>query len=130
MGILIRVKGLHQVLLVSDAAPLAGLPEGEYEWEHKPVFVENGTCRLADGTIAGAHALLDSGVRNLVSEVGLPLEKALMPATLTAATSVNLGNKGQLRPGYDADLVVLDHDLQPEMTLVEGELLWSQADLK
>jgi N-acetylglucosamine-6-phosphate deacetylase len=128
MEILIRVKGLDHVVLISDGAPLAGLPDGEYEWEHKPVFVKDGVCRLADGTISGAHALLDSGVRNLVSEMGLPLEKALIPATSTAAASVNLDNKGQLRPGYDADLVVLDHDLQPEKTFVEGEMLWSRAD--
>ncbi|MEA3367997.1 MAG: N-acetylglucosamine-6-phosphate deacetylase, partial [Planctomycetota bacterium] len=76
MAILLRVKGVERVALVSDASPLAGLPDGEYKWEHKPVFVRDGSCRLADDTIAGAHELLDTGVRNLVNLVGLSLERA------------------------------------------------------
>jgi N-acetylglucosamine-6-phosphate deacetylase len=113
---------------VSDAAPLAGLPEGKYEWEHKPVFVKGGTCRLGDGTIAGAHSLLDTGVRNMVSVVGLSLEQALIPATSSSAGCVRLGWKGRLRPGYDADLVALNDELHPVMTFVKGELLWADAD--
>jgi N-acetylglucosamine-6-phosphate deacetylase len=124
MDILLRVKGLDRVVLISDAAPLAGLPEGEYEWEHKPVFVRDGICLLENGTIAGAHALLDTGVRNLVSQLGLPLEKALIPATSAAATSVGLDRKGRICEGCDADIVLLNGDLQPTATFVKGVLVW------
>ena len=120
MAILLRIKGVERVALVSDASPLAGLPDGEYEWEHKPVFVRDGSCRLADGTIAGAHALLDTGVRNLVNPVGLPLEQALVPATRVPADVLGL-RKGRLAPGYDADVVLLDEALKPTLTIVEGE---------
>ena len=120
MALLLRIKGLERVALVSDAAPLAGLPDGEYEWEHKPVFVRDGSCRLADGTIAGAHALLDTGVRNLVNLVGLPLERALVPATRVPADVLGL-RKGRLAPGYDVDIVLLDTTLQPTLTIVGGE---------
>lgn len=124
MDILLRVKGLDRVVLISDAAPLAGLPQGEYEWEHKPVFVRDGVCLLENGTIAGAHALLDTGVRNLVSQLDLPLEKALIPATSAAAASVGLERKGRICEGCDADIVLLDDGLQPTATFVKGELVW------
>ncbi len=123
MAILLRVKGVERVALVSDAAPLAGLPDGEYEWEHKPVFVRDGTCRLADGTLASAHALLDTGVRNLVELVGMPLERALVPATSVPAQVLGL-RKGRLTPGYDADIVLLDGNLQPVLTLVRGQTVF------
>jgi N-acetylglucosamine-6-phosphate deacetylase len=123
MAILLRIKGLERVALVSDASPLAGLPDGEYEWEHKTVFVRDGSCRLADGTIAGAHALLDSGVRNLVNLVGLPLEQALVPATRVPADVLGL-RKGRLSPGYDADVVLLNGDYRPVFTMVEGEIAY------
>jgi N-acetylglucosamine-6-phosphate deacetylase len=123
MAILLRVKGLERVALVSDASPLAGLPDGEYEWEHKTVFVRDGSCRLADGTIAGAHALLDTGVRNLVNLVGLPLEQALVPATRVPADVLGL-RKGRLVPGYDADVVLLDEDYRPVFTMVDGEIAY------
>jgi N-acetylglucosamine-6-phosphate deacetylase len=120
MRILLRAKGLDRVVLVSDASPLAGLPDGEYEWEHKPIYVRDSSCRLADGTIAGAHALLDSGVRTLVHNLGLPLTQALVPATLTPARLLD-EQRGQLAVGYPADLVLLDAALQPAVTLVGGE---------
>ena len=126
MAILLRVKGLERVALVSDAAPLAGLPDGEYKWEHKSVFVQNGSCRLADGTIAGAHVLLDTGVRNLVNLVGLRLEGALVPATRVPAGVLGQ-RKGRLAPGYDADIVLLDSHLQPALTLVSGEIVFERV---
>jgi N-acetylglucosamine-6-phosphate deacetylase len=123
MAILLRVKGMERVALVSDSSPLAGLPDGEYEWEHKPVFVRDGSCRLADGTIAGAHALLDTGVRNLVNLVGLSLEQALVPATRVPADVLGV-RKGRLAPDYDADIVFLDEDYKPVLTMVEGEVVY------
>ncbi|MBL7064546.1 MAG: N-acetylglucosamine-6-phosphate deacetylase [Anaerolineae bacterium] len=128
MAILLRVKGVKRVALVSDASPLAGLPDGEYEWEHKPVFVRGGSCRLADGTIAGAHALLDTGVRNLVNLVGLPLEQALVPATCVPADVLRL-RKGRLAPGYDADVVLLDRALQAALTIVGGEEMFRREGM-
>ena len=126
MEILLRVKGLDKVVLISDAAPIAGLPDGEYEWEHKPIFIKAGRCQLADGTLAGAHALLDTGVRNLVEKVGLPLEQALIPATRAAAASVGATSKGSLAPGMDADIVLLDEEMKPALTLVAGEVVWQR----
>jgi N-acetylglucosamine-6-phosphate deacetylase len=123
MAILLRIKGLERVALVSDAARLAGLPDGEYEWAHKPVFVRGGSCRLADGTIAGAHTLLDTGVHNLVRLVGLPLEQALVPATRVPADVLGL-RKGRLAPGYDSDIVLLDSDYRSVFTMVKGEVVY------
>ena len=123
MALLLRVKGLERVALVSDAAPLAGLPDDDYEWEHKPIVVRDGSCRLANGAIAGAHALLDTGVRNLVNLVNLPLEQALATVTRVPAGVLGL-RKGRLSPGYDADIVLLDGDYRPVLTMVEGEVVY------
>lgn len=117
--LLIRVKGADRVALVSDAAPPAGLPDGEYEWAGQSVFVDEGACRLADGTIAGAHALLDSGVRTLVHRIGLPLSEALTAASSTPAAALGL-RAGRLAPGYVADIVLMDDALQPIQTFVGG----------
>ena len=126
MQILLRVKGLDKVVLISDSSPLAGLPDGEYEWERKPVLVRDGRCMLPDGTLAGAHELLDTGVRNLVNLLGLPLEQALVPATRTPADSVGAKHKGRLEPGCDADIVILDREIQPFATFVGGRLLYKR----
>lgn len=126
MEILIRAKGLEKVVLISDSSPYGGMPEGEYEWEHKPLFVKDGICRLENGTIAGAHAELDSGVRNLVNKLNLPLSQSLIPATISPAASVGIKNKGQIKPGFDADIVILDESLHPVKTLVRGDIVWEK----
>jgi len=127
MAILLRIKGVDRVALVSDAAPLAGLPDGEYEWKQKPVFIRDGSCRLADGTLASAHTLLDAGVRNLVELVGLPLKQALVPATRVPAGVLGLC-KGRLAPGYGADVVLLDSDMRPVLTVVRGETVFGAKE--
>lgn len=127
LELLVRAKGLERVALVSDAAPLAGLPDGVYEWEHKPVVVAAGACRLEDGTLAGAHALLDTGLRTLVHSLRLTLSRALVPAATTPAVALGV-RKGRLAPGYDADLVLLDSALQPVRTFVRGRQAFPRAD--
>lgn len=127
LSIALRAKGIGRVALVSDASPLAGLPDGRYEWEHKHVFVKNGSCRLADGTIAGAHALLDTGVRNLVKLLDVPLAEALIPATAVPADVLGL-KKGRLSPGHDADIVILDADHRPRQTFVGGREVFRLPD--
>lgn len=123
MRILLRLKGPERVALVSDAAPVAALPDGQYTWRQRAVFVRDGSCRLADGTLAGAHALLDTGLRNLVWQVGLPLEQAIVTVASTPARVLCV-QKGKLAPGYDADIVWLDADLRPVRTFVRGREVW------
>lgn len=124
MMLLFRIKGLDRVCLVSDASPFAGMPDGEYEWEHKPLFVREGACRLGTGTIAGAHALLDTGVRNLMTMLGFSLDDALIPATAVPAQALGL-RKGRLAPGYDADIVLLDADRRVSLTMAAGEVVYT-----
>ncbi|RME48805.1 MAG: N-acetylglucosamine-6-phosphate deacetylase [Chloroflexi bacterium] len=120
MALLLRIKGVDRVCLVSDAAPLAGLPPGEYEWGSTRVLVDEGVCRFPDGTLASAAVLLDTGVRTLVNQVGLSLREALVPATRVPADVLGV-RKGRLRPGWDADVVLLDEALRVQLTLVRGQ---------
>lgn len=125
MKVLLNAKGVEGTCLISDAAPFAGLPAGEYRWGEYRVLVDGETSRLADGTLAGAHALLDSGFRNLINLIGLNPAEASQCASTVPAKSVGFGDrKGQLLPGYDADIAVLDADFWPQLTIVEGDVVW------
>jgi N-acetylglucosamine-6-phosphate deacetylase len=126
MEILLRVKGPERVVLVSDGAPLAGLPDDHYRWHDQEIVVKEGSCRLPSGTLAGAHSLLDSSVRNMVNLVGLAAPQAIKLATANVAAAMNFAGKGRLQAGYDADLVLLDGDLRPAATFVGGEVVMSR----
>ena len=84
----------------------------------------DGDCRFRDGTLAGAVALLDTGVRTLVRQVDVSLSQALTTATRVPADVLGV-KKGRLRPGWDADVVVLDEDLHVQLTLVGGQIRYT-----
>jgi len=129
LALLLRLKTPGRVALISDAAPIAGLPPGEYSWggsqtrPQKEVILDERACRGRDGQLAGSVALLDAGLRTLVQTVGLPLETALVTATAVPAGVLSL-RKGALAPGRDADIVLLDDTLQPQWTLIEGQVVY------
>jgi len=64
------------------------------------------------GMGVGSVEVLWRDVRESVINHGLPLEVALRTITSNVANVLQLKNKGLIRVGFDADLVVLDEDLQ------------------
>jgi N-acetylglucosamine-6-phosphate deacetylase len=126
MRLLVQAKGPGGVVLVSDAMPATGLPEGAYTIGNRPAFSVNGAVRLADGTLAGSVLTLDRALHNLQAATGRPLAELWPAASRNAARAVGLDDrKGTLEPGKDADLVLLDPSLQVVVTVVEGALVYA-----
>lgn len=124
LDLLLRIKGPDEVMLVSDSSPYSGLPEGEYEWAGQVIKVDEERCTLPDGTLAGSYASLDKGVMTMVREVGLSLEQSVQMATTTPAAAAGVSLRGQIAPGVEADLVLMDHELRPQWTMVGGKVVW------
>jgi N-acetylglucosamine-6-phosphate deacetylase len=78
--------------------------------------------RLADGTLAGAVAVLDESVRNLI---GLGLDPALVLRAVTATPARALGRAdiGQVRAGCRADLVAWTADWRVARVWVGGRVV-------
>ena len=116
-----------RLTLVTDAMAALGMPPGEYELGDFTVTVDETTCRLPDGTLAGSILSLDTAVRNLIAFTGCALSQALTTVTTIPARLLGLdGRKGQIAPGYDADLVLLTPDLQAVTTVVGGEIVFQR----
>jgi beta-aspartyl-dipeptidase (metallo-type) len=72
-----------------------------------PVWNEDRSRIVSMGI--GTPASLRFELASLVNQKGMPLEKALRPLTTTPARAYGLtGVKGELKPGADADILVLD----------------------
>jgi N-acetylglucosamine-6-phosphate deacetylase len=41
--------------------------------------------------------------------------------------SISAKHKGRLEPGCDADIVILDHDIKPFATFVDGRLVYQRS---
>src|SRR5690606_37853859 len=109
----------RRLSLITDAIRACGAGEGESELGGVPVRVEGGTARLADGTLAGSVLTLDQALRNATG-VGVPLHVASRLASAVPASYLGLSDRGALRPGLRADVVVLDADLQVREVVVGG----------
>ena len=62
-----------------------------------------------------------AAVKYAVQVVGLPIEDAVRAATASPAAMLRLDRVGALLPGYRADLVVLDDDLDVRRVLHRGQ---------
>ncbi|GAB4401136.1 MAG: N-acetylglucosamine-6-phosphate deacetylase [Anaerolineales bacterium] len=123
MRVLLRCLGAERIVLVTDASPGAGLPDGSYRWLEQTVRVQHGRATLPDGGLAGSVATLDQCVRNAATLIGIPLADAIRMATLNPARVLGLHDRtGQLSPGLAANLVVLDGAGNVVATFVQGRL--------
>lgn len=75
--------------------------------------------------VAG-FASLPHALRNLVQRHHFPLAEALQPFT-NVATFLGLAAKGALRPGYDADLLVLTPELAVQQVWAKGKRVVDQG---
>ena len=102
----------HLTSLVTDAMAAAAAPDGDYRLGSLDVSVRSGVARLTgSGAIAGSTLTTSAAVRYAVQVAGLSLEDAVRAATSTPAAMLGLDRVGALRPGFHADLVVLDGSL-------------------
>jgi N-acetylglucosamine-6-phosphate deacetylase len=81
MAVLLQRLAPQQLVLVSDALAPYGLPDGTYRWDERPLIVEQGSCRLEDGTLAGVTLPLLEAVRRLARWSG-DADAAIAAATL------------------------------------------------
>jgi len=68
-------------------------------------------------------------VRVMVNQVGVPLPEAVAMATANPARSLGLTTKGRLKPGADADFVILSRELEVRRTLIAGERVFKSEKL-
>jgi N-acetylglucosamine-6-phosphate deacetylase len=99
-----------RALLITDAIRATGRGDGATTLGGRPVTVLGGAARLADGTLAGSVLTMDAAVRIAV-EMGVPTVEALRAATANPAALLGLHDRGLLRVGATADVVVLRPDL-------------------
>ncbi|UPL02968.1 hypothetical protein LCI18_013902 [Fusarium solani-melongenae] len=99
-------------ILTTDGTAATGwdLPDGTYEWMPGKAVVKKGEKLFLEGsdTIAGGSTTLLQCVSNLIRWTGCDVAEALQTVTANPARMLGCEDtKGTLKPGADADLVVL-----------------------
>ena len=122
LRVALAAKTAGRMLLVTDAMPSVGGSGDSFQLAGRTVNVSDGRCTLADGTLAGSNLDMATAVRNTVNLLEQTLEEALRMASLYPAEFLGLAHeRGRIAPGYRADLVQLDDDLNVRRTWIGGE---------
>lgn len=109
-----------RVCLISDSMSACGMPNGEYELGGQKVIMKDKKATLVDGTIAGSATSLADCMRKAV-EFGIPMEEAIKAATYNPAASIRMQDKvGSISVGLDADIIVMDRDMNFEKVFFKG----------
>ncbi len=114
-----QCKGPEGIVLITDATAATGMPEGRYRLGSIDVDVKNGSCTV-DGKLAGSVLTMDNAVRSLTRFAGWTQAEAVAAATRNPARLARLANKGELKPGADADFLVLNGNGEVMKTFIRG----------
>ncbi len=97
----------EQCFLVTDATPPVGTDMTEFPFGGQTVYVRNGMCVNADGTLGGSALTMIEAVANGVRHVGWTLEETLRMAALYPARLMRQDNVlGRIAPAYVANLAI------------------------
>jgi len=125
MQLLFAAKGPDRVILITDAVRGAGLGDGEYTIDNRQVIVRDGAVRLISGTLAGSALTLNKGLYNFMQATGQPLSAVWKTSSLNAARAIHIADrKGSLEVGKDADLVLIDDQINVQLTIAEGVIVY------
>jgi N-acetylglucosamine-6-phosphate deacetylase len=121
--LIFNAKGVERTILITDAIQAAGMLDGKFNLGEEPVTVEDGIARTNTGALAGSTLLLRDALKNSAAFTGLPWQDLLPSATSVPAESLGMKDQiGVLAPGAFADLVIMDDQLNPQLTMVSGQI--------
>lgn len=121
LRIALRCKPHNRFMLVTDAMPSVGTDSKSFNLQGRTITVSGTACLDEDGRLAGSNIDMANCVRNAVKLLQLPLSEAVRMASQYPAEFLGLGHVvGRIRPGYRANLVLADDDLNVVETWIDG----------
>ena len=119
----VKIKGADNIIAITDAMRAKGLPDGEYDLGGQNVIKKGIECRLESGTLAGSVAEMDFVVRNLKDFTGASMSDLVKMSSSNAAKHLEVfDRKGSLTAGKDADIVIVNDNIEVQTTICRGVL--------
>ena len=118
-----KQKGNTRFFLITDAMRAKGMPDGEYDLGGQNVIVKGSEARLASGALAGSILKMNEGLKNLIQYTGDILNNLWRVTSLNQAIALNIeSQKGSLKVGKDADIVIVDDEITVQTTIKAGAI--------
>ena len=124
----INAKPRGKMMLVTDAMPPVGMSEdASFELFGIKVVRQGDRLNASTGELAGCVLDMVGAVNNSVSMLGLAHDEALRMASMYPAQFLGLEKSlGVIKPGFKADLVLLNSANQVSRTYIGGKIVFAQ----
>lgn len=118
-----------KLILITDAMRAGCMKCGTYDLGGRKVMVEGSQAILEDGTLAGSVLKLNVALKNMTTVTSMTVVEAVNAVTKIPAHKLGL-KKGELKVGYDADIVIFDEKFSIISTIVSGEVKYHREGNK
>ena len=110
-----KIKGEERLMLISDACVFDGPTPDGYEGVTDLCFDDMGE-------IAGSKLTLEVACRNMMKHTGASIVDVFRYASYNPSRAVGLLDRGEIRKGLRADLVICDHWMNIQSVILKGEI--------
>ncbi|MCX7123634.1 MAG: N-acetylglucosamine-6-phosphate deacetylase [Gammaproteobacteria bacterium] len=123
-----QLKKHSQLVLVTDAMSAKCLKNGEYVFGGQTVILKDQEARLKkNGALAGSTLCLNQALKNAHQYTGIALEKLIPLATSIPAKILKMNQQiGSISQGKKANFAVLNQDLEVQVTMREGRVVYKK----
>ena len=120
-----RSLGPNRAVVVTDNLAIAGTHQESGTFGGHDVSTKTGVAVRDDGVITGSVVTMDQHFRNAVAFLGVEPATAFRLCATNPARVIGMERrKGALDRGMDADIVLLDGNLQVAATVCRGEVVY------
>lgn len=123
-----RLKGASGIILMTDAMRAKGLPYGAYDLGSQTVSVTHKGVHLPNGALAGSVLTMELAVKNMQAVTNCSLQELVAMSSTNAAKQLQLATKGYIAEGFDADLVLVDRQLNVQKTICRGSVVFENPE--
>jgi len=123
-----KIKGREGIILVTDAMRAKGLPDGVYDLGGQSVHKVGREARLENGVLAGSVAEMNDVVRNIKEQVKADFSDLMYVSAINSAKQLGVfDRKGSIAIGKDADIVVLNENVDVLLTICRGSIAYDRG---
>ena len=121
-----KCKTADNLILVSDSVAPTGLGDGHFDLWNEKISVVNGKTQNERGSIAGSVITVLEAVR-MYKSLGISDAEISKMASLNPARVLGIDkNYGSIEIGKQADLVAIDNEGNVKLTLIGGQVGFSE----
>lgn len=123
LRLIYKVKGVEKTALITDALACAA-SDSKTAFDPR-VIIEDGVCKLADrSALAGSIATMDRLIQTMTFKAEVPLFDVCRMISETPAKIMGVyDRKGSLERGKDADILLLDKNLDVKAVWAMGKMV-------